>query len=359
MKRRFSILLCVLIALATVLPVMASSDIPVLVDGQRVVFDGAQPVIVDERTLVPVRGVFEHMGFTVDWDEVTGTAFLTRPGDVVTIRSGDAFFVINGEPYSPVVAPQIINERFMLPIRAIAEATGADVDWIAETRTVVITTQLSPGQLPPSGDDNVPPGTDPPPAPGQPAVHTDPVNDSLAPDAPPAAAEQEPTFFSSSITIPNRQLTVAERQAWIDEYNTTGATAFELEVVRLTNIERTNRGLAPLELCHTLMLAARFHAQTMSNLNTTLSHTVGPYGGSFGVADAFGDQIVAARAANGLAGRWTPEAAVQSWMDSPDHRENILHPQLTRIGTGFYLGGQWGVFGYQLFGGGAATAVPN
>jgi len=357
MKQRFiTVLLCAVIALATVLPVMASSDIPVLVDGQHVVFDDAQPIIVNDRTLVPVRGVFEHMGFTVDWDEDTGTAILTRPGDVVTIRIGDAFFVINGEPNFPEVPPQIINERFMLPIRAIAAATGAEVDWV--NNSVIITTEpLSPGQLPPGEAlPSVPPGTDPPPAPGVPAGSS---NDPLAPDAPPAAAEQGSAFFSSGITITNRQLTPAERQAWINEYNTTGATAFELEVVRLTNIERANHGLAPLELCHTLMMAARFYAQTMSNLNTALIHNVGPYGGSFGTADAFGDQVVAARAANGIAGRWTPESAVQGWMESPDHRENILHPQLTRMGAGFYLGGQWGVFGYQLFGGGAATAVPN
>jgi len=112
-----------------------------------------------------------------------------------------------------------------------------------------------------------------------------------------------------------------------------------------------------LEVCRTLMLAARFYAQTMGNLNTDLGHHEGPYGGSFGTADAFGDRMVSTRAANGIAGFWTPESAVQGWMDSPGHRRNILNPNITRMGTGFHLGGQWGVFGYQLFGGGAATPM--
>ena len=315
---------CAIVMLATVLilyPVVAYADriIPVYVDGERVVFEDVQPMLVEERTLVPVRGVFEHMGFNVDWDPITYTAYLTRPGDVISIRRGDIFFTVNGVRNYPPVPPQIIDSRFMLPLRAVAEATGAYVYW-ADPAVLITTTAIV---------------------------------------APPAQ-EPAPTFFSSAITITNRRLTDAERQTWIDEYNAGGgATAFELEVVRLTNLERANHGLAPLEICHTLMLASRFYAQTMANLDTTLGHHEGPYGGSFGTADAFGDRIVAARAANGIAGHRTPESAVQGWMDSPGHRANILNPNLTRIGTGFYLGGRWGVFGYQLFGGGAATPVPN
>ncbi|MCL2404747.1 MAG: CAP domain-containing protein [Defluviitaleaceae bacterium] len=186
------------------------------------------------------------------------------------------------------------------------------------------------------------------------------AQDPVGPTPTPAPREVPFAYTTSSITIPNRRLTEAERQAWIDEYNANGgASAFELEVVRLVNVERANYGLAPLVICHTLMLAARFYAQTMANLNTDLSHTVGPYGGSFGTADAFGDRIVSTRAANGIAGFWTPESAVDGWMGSPGHRRNILNPNITRMGTGFHLGGQWGVFGYQLFGGGTATAVPD
>jgi len=185
---------------------------------------------------------------------------------------------------------------------------------------------------------------------------------------PPAPTTPTPTpsprelpfaYTTSSITIPNRRLTAEERQAWIDEYNLMGGpSAFELEVVRLVNVERANYNLPPLEICYTLMLAARFYAQTMANLNTTLGHTEGPYGGSFGTADAFGDRMVSWRGANGIAGFWTPESAVQGWMDSPGHRANILNTRATRMGTGFQLGGQWGVFGYQLFGGGTATPLP-
>jgi len=308
-----------------------NQQIAVFIDGQRVNFQDQEPVIVNERTLVPVRGAFEHMGFEVDWISETRTATLINSEFTVLIPADGVTFSVNGTTFTPDVPQQMVNERMMLPLRAVAEAVGGTATWDSTTRTANISTQ---GQV-----------------------------QEASPELPPTPAVTRYTPFlytQSDITIPNRRLTAAERQAWIDEYNSNGgASAFELEVVRLVNVERANHGLNLVEICYTLMLAARFYAQTMANLGTSLSHQEGPYGGSFGTADAFGDRIVSVRAANGTAGRWTPEAAIEGWMNSPGHRANILAPDVTRMGTGFYLGGQWGIFGYQLFGGGAATPVPN
>ena len=105
---------------------------------------GAQTVIVDSRTLVPVRGVFEELGYTVDWDADTKTATLTGEKTVV-IKSGESVFTVDGETVTPEVPQQIIEGRFMLPLRAVGEAIGADVDWEAETKTVIITTQRKGG----------------------------------------------------------------------------------------------------------------------------------------------------------------------------------------------------------------------
>jgi len=199
----------------------------------------------------------------------------------------------------------------------------------------------------------------PTPTPASTPFPTPTPSTDTAPTATPSPREAPFSYTTSNITIQNRRMTDAEHQEWIDEYNAMGgASAFELEVIRLVNVERANYNLPPVVICHTLSMAARFYAQTMANLNTTLGHREGPYGGSGATADAFGDRVVAVRAQNGIAGRWTPEAAVQGWMDSPGHRANILWPTVTRIGVGFHLGGRWGVFGYQIFGGGSATPTP-
>ena len=157
----------------------------------------------------------------------------------------------------------------------------------------------------------------------------------------------------------NRRMTAGERHGWVQEYIANGgASWFEFEVHRLVNVERTNAGLNTLAMCHMLNMASRYYSQIMANLNTNLGHTEGPYGGSFEVADALGDVPVGMMAGNAIAGYWTPAEAVAAWMASPGHRANLLDPAATRMGTGFHLGGQWGVFGYQLFGGGSATPIP-
>ena len=104
----------------------------------------AQTVIVDSRTLVPVRGVFEELGYTVEWDGETKTASLTGEKTVI-IKSGETTFTVDGATVTPEVPQQIIEGRFMLPLRAVGEAIGAEVDWEAETKTVIITTQRQGG----------------------------------------------------------------------------------------------------------------------------------------------------------------------------------------------------------------------
>ena len=121
-----------------------ASQIRVIVDGMQVNFPDAQPIIVQGRTLVPMRGVFEQMGFMGDWNPHTSTSTLMRSEMVVSVRNGDAFFTVNGRQYYPEVPPQILGGRFMIPLRALSEATGAHVEWNENTRTVVITTFSAP-----------------------------------------------------------------------------------------------------------------------------------------------------------------------------------------------------------------------
>jgi len=172
---------------------------------------------------------------------------------------------------------------------------------------------------------------------------------------PPIPPDQPATGFpQSEITLPNRRLTDAERNDWIAEYRAMGPFLFEQEVIRLTNVERARYGLAPVQAQETLMMAARFYAQTMVNLNADLAHNVGPYGGSFGTATAFRNALncpVFASRANGAGGSRTPEGLVNGWMNSPLHRDNILAPNARYIGVGAHAGGRWGVYHYMLLGG--------
>ena len=140
-KRLLSITLALILAitLAAPLPSAAAQDISVEIDGKRVEFEGQQPVIVNGRTLVPVRGVFEQLGFEVTWEtHYPNTATLISDDYTVHIEAGSTAFTVNEESYTLDVPAQLINGRTMLPIRAVLEAVGLYVAWDAVRQTVLV-----------------------------------------------------------------------------------------------------------------------------------------------------------------------------------------------------------------------------
>jgi uncharacterized protein YkwD len=109
---------------------------------------------------------------------------------------------------------------------------------------------------------------------------------------------------------------------------------FELRVFELTNIERAKHGLRPLIWHETLAAAARIHSEDMMR-NNFLGHT-----GSDGSTvrqriERAGVTNANSWSENCAAGQRSPEAVVQSWMNSPGHRANILSENSTHLGVGF------------------------
>jgi len=117
---------------------LAASQVTVTIEGVPVNFDGQPATIVDDRVLVPVRGVFELLGFDVIWDQAMQSATLSRDGLVIVIIVGEPEFVSNGLVLPMPVPAQIINGRTMLPIRAVLQSAGYYVDWNGPERTVLI-----------------------------------------------------------------------------------------------------------------------------------------------------------------------------------------------------------------------------
>ncbi len=124
--------------------------INVTVNGVEIVFSDQQPVIINERTLLPIRSVMEAMGKTVSWESETSTVIISDDTTTVklTINSDvmqqSVVDEANGGSFSFEVPldtpPMIINDRTCLPVRAVAEAFMATVDWDESTSTVMIMT---------------------------------------------------------------------------------------------------------------------------------------------------------------------------------------------------------------------------
>ncbi len=113
----------------------ASNDITVMVDGDFVEFD-VPPTIIDGRTLVPLRGIFEALGATVEWDQNSKTACSKLGKDEVSVQLNSDVMLKNGEEIKLDVPAIIIDGRTLVPARAIAEAYGCKVNWVNYTREV-------------------------------------------------------------------------------------------------------------------------------------------------------------------------------------------------------------------------------
>ena len=144
-----SILTFLLAALAIFVPAaLNASQINVTVDGTAVDFAGQPPAIINGRTLVPVRGVFEALDFDVDWDQATQTVTLSRGAGLwVEIAIGTDIFIMNDIEFRLDVPAQIVEGRTMLPIRAVVESLGYRVGWNQATNTVAIVTYVTIGDL--------------------------------------------------------------------------------------------------------------------------------------------------------------------------------------------------------------------
>ena len=122
---------------------LQASQVSVTVNGHVVNFENQPPAIIEGRTLVPVREVFEQLSFNVVWDGSTQTVTLLKDSNIVGVTIGSDTFTRNGVDHVLDVPAQIINGSTMLPIAALLRSVGYNVDWDGETSTVMITSTAS------------------------------------------------------------------------------------------------------------------------------------------------------------------------------------------------------------------------
>ena len=135
----------VMLMVAMMVTVSAKSDITVMVNGIAVKFPDQKPVVQNERTLVPVRCVAEALGHKVSWDSDTNSVNID--GGKIVLYIGTTKAEINGKNVTLDVASTIINNRTMVPLRVVAETLDCSVDWIAETKTVLVNAKKNGREL--------------------------------------------------------------------------------------------------------------------------------------------------------------------------------------------------------------------
>lgn len=96
------------------------------------------PVIVNNRTLVPLRAIFESLGAIVEWDNESRSINACKDGTSIFLKIDNNILYRNGEPIQIDVPAQIIQNRAMVPLRAISESLDSEVYWDDVSRIICV-----------------------------------------------------------------------------------------------------------------------------------------------------------------------------------------------------------------------------
>lgn len=143
MKKIITFLITLSIILScAIIPAHASDNITVELNGREIYFD-QPPIIQDDRTLVPMRAIFEAMGCEVEWYDGVIEVYQDNECIMILWIDDTEMWTLEREFFTIDVPPQIFNDRTLVPVRVISESMGADVEWNGYTQTVSITYQTN------------------------------------------------------------------------------------------------------------------------------------------------------------------------------------------------------------------------
>lgn len=144
-------IICLIMVFILLLPTIVFSydePISVTLDGEKLAFD-VEPALIDGRTMVPIRAIFEAMGAVVEWDNNTQSAICTKGDTVVKMTIDSPTIYINERASQMDTSPVIINGRTLAPARFVAESFGYKVEWDNENAIAKITSVVSESEQKP------------------------------------------------------------------------------------------------------------------------------------------------------------------------------------------------------------------
>lgn len=139
--RFFAIFVLVVIITGMVCYDAFADDITIVLNGRRVNLD-TPPIRQSGMVFVPLRGVFERMGASVDYNKNQNRITSTRGSKAIALRIGDEYAVVNGSRRKILFAPFVQDNRVYVPLRFLSESMGCEVNWHPPSSTVSITSKV-------------------------------------------------------------------------------------------------------------------------------------------------------------------------------------------------------------------------
>ena len=116
----------------------AAKEVKIEIDGKAMVPKDMPAVIIDGRTMLPMRQIAQELGCEVNWNEAAKQIYVMRGSDIIVFTVDSKTKKENGKEITMDVPATIVNDRTMLPVRALADALHLNIKWDDPNRIVSI-----------------------------------------------------------------------------------------------------------------------------------------------------------------------------------------------------------------------------
>lgn len=116
----------------------AAKEVKIEIDGKEMVPKDMPAVIINGRTMLPMRQIAQELGCEVNWNEAAKQIYVMRGSDIIVFAVDSKTGYENGQEFTMDVPATIVNDRTMLPVRALADALHLNIKWDDPSRTVSI-----------------------------------------------------------------------------------------------------------------------------------------------------------------------------------------------------------------------------
>lgn len=142
--RRIAAILTIIMILSSWTCAYGADQVTVVVDGKQVVSDPPAVITDSGSAMLPFRSIFNALGVadeSISWNSNSKSIEVHKGDRYIFLLIGNPGALVNDSFITLNAAPYIENGRTFVPVRFVSEALGADVQWIKETKTVVITSK--------------------------------------------------------------------------------------------------------------------------------------------------------------------------------------------------------------------------